>query len=153
MDSLDFKILEKLLMSGRITWTELALELGLSIPTITERVRKLEDRKIIQGYSANLDYQRLGFAMKALIFVTLSHPQHQENFIKQIDGIHEIIECSHITGDDDYLFKVICRNCEHLDKILHDLKLIPGVVRTKTTVVLSDVKNRAVCIPEVIKKG
>ena len=154
MDSLDFKITTALLQHGRITWTELASQLSLSIPTVTERVRKLEEQRIITGYAASLDYGELGFALTALIFVTLGQPQQRAGFIKQVQAMSEVLECLHITGDDDYQLKVICRDSKHLDELLSDrIKGIAGVIKTRTMLVLSTQKERTMCIPEVIKKG
>lgn len=142
LDSLDFKILEQLSANGRITWAELANKLHLSGPSIAERVKKLEEKKVITGYSAKLDYLALGYALTAFVAVDLIHPKHIKNFLSQVKASPEVEECHHIAGEDDYLLKVRCKSTQHLDGFLNGkLKLIKGVSRTRTTIVLSSTKE------------
>ena len=141
LDALDFKILSRLFQQGRVTWTELASEFKLSVPTITDHVKKLEEKNIIKGYSAQINFYALGYSLHAFIFVTLAHPDNQEEFLKMITDLSEVFECHHIAGEDDYLLKVLCKDTLHLDGLLNkELKTIPGVVKTRTTVVLSSPK-------------
>ena len=154
MDALDCNLLSELLKNGRATLTDLAAQFELSIPSITERIKKLEKAKVIQGYAATVDYQQLGFALTAVVFVTLAHPQYRADFIQQVQNTAEVLECLHVTGDDDYMLKVVCVNSKHLDYFLNErIKSIPGIMRTRTIIVLSAPKERAVDIPEVIKEG
>lgn len=142
LDSLDYKILENLLINGRVSWAELANILGLSPPATAERVKRLEEKGIIIGFSANLNYKLLNYSVTAFIFLSLSHPKHISGFLKAIDGMVEVEECHHITGEDDYLLKVRCRDTESLDKFLNEkLKILPGISRTRTTIALSSSKE------------
>jgi Lrp/AsnC family transcriptional regulator, leucine-responsive regulatory protein len=148
LDSLDYKILRRLVQRGRSTWSELASLLHLSAPSIADRVKRLEDMGIIRSYTARLDYQELGIPLTAFVAVSLSHPKYSAGFLKGVTHLSEIEECHHIAGDDDYLLKVRCRTTQDLNFFLNDqLKRIPGVVRTRTTIVLSTVKESAT-IPE-----
>jgi Lrp/AsnC family leucine-responsive transcriptional regulator len=141
-DDLDYKILEQLTINGRVTWAELASKLHLSAPSIAERVKKLEEKGVVIGYSAKLDYQSLGYAVVAFIAVNLLHPKYIDNFLNQISILPEVEECHHIAGEDDYLLKVRCKTTQHLDAFLNGkLKLIKGVSRTRTTIVLSSTKE------------
>ena len=150
MDLLDLNVISALLKNGRATWTDLASQVGLTSPAVAERVKKLEEQKVIKGYAANVDYRAMGFAVPALVFVTLAQPQHRASFIQFVESCHEVIECMHITGDDDYMIKVICRDTQHLDELLSNgIKSIPGVLKTRTMVILSTQKERAIHIPEV----
>ena len=152
MDSLDIKILSSLLKNSRKTWTELAGQLDLSIPSITERVRKLEEQGIVKGYTAVIDYQNLGFALTAIVFVTLAHPQHRAEFVHKIQSAPAVLECLHVTGDDDYMLKVVCIDSRDLDLFLNDyVKSIQGVIKTRTIIALSEPKSRSLDIPENIK--
>lgn len=144
LDTLDYKIIEQLAVRGRLTWAELANKLNLSAPSIADRVKKLEERGLIIGYSAKLDYQALGYTVTAFVAVILSHPKYIENFISRINEISEVEECHHTAGEDDYLLKIRCKNTQQLDAFLNNkLKLIKGVSRTRTTIVLSSTKETA----------
>ncbi len=154
MDFIDFKLLSLLLKNGRVTHTEVAQQLQLSIPAVTERIKKLEKAAIIQGYTVSLDYQQLGFALTAVVFVTLDHPQYRAHFIQEMQAAGEVLECLHMTGDDDYMLKIVCLNAKHLDYFLSErIKSIQGIMRTRTMIVLSAPKERSVDIPEIIKEG
>ncbi|MCE5315801.1 MAG: Lrp/AsnC family transcriptional regulator [Parachlamydia sp.] len=142
IDALDSKIISRLVHQGRITWSELAGLLQLSAPSTAERVKRLEEKGIIKGYSARLDYAALGYGLTAFVAVTLGHPKHRTGFLKRVEATSNIEECHHIAGDDDYLLKVRCRTTQHLDAFLNEsLKIIPGVLRTRTTIVLASPKE------------
>ena len=141
-DSLDCKILEHLIDKGRITWAELANILGLSAPAIADRIRRLEEKGVIKGYTTKVDYKVLGYSLTAFVSVSLSHPKYQEKFLEAVHTFDEIQECYHVLGNEDYLMKVRCFNTEHLDSFLHgNLKLLPGVTKARTTIVLSPIKE------------
>ena len=142
LDTLDYKILELLCSNGRMTWAELASALGMSAPSTAERVKRLEEKGMILGYSLRLNYQSLGYTVTAFVAVTLTHPKYITGFTAAVDDLDEIEECHHVAGDDDYLLKVRCRTTKHLDDFLNTkLKLIKGVSRTRTTIVLSSTKE------------
>jgi Lrp/AsnC family leucine-responsive transcriptional regulator len=127
---------------ARMTWAELAAQLGLSPPAAADRVRKLEERGVIQGYAARVNPQSLGYDLTAFVAVTLTHSRDRADFLAQINACAEIQECHHITGEDDYLLKVRCQGTQGLEQLITDhLKAIPGVVKTRTTIVLSTVKE------------
>lgn len=154
MDALDFKILDLLVRNARATWTELSSKLDISIPALTERVRKLEQRGIIKNYSVNVDYQILGFGLEALVFVTLEHPKYRADFDSFIQSTPEVIESLHVTGEDDYMLKVICINTRHLEELVSmKLKGISGVAKTKTIIVLSVTKSEIRDVSKALKKG
>jgi Lrp/AsnC family transcriptional regulator, leucine-responsive regulatory protein len=143
MDSLDFKIIDELSRNGRVTWSELAQLLGLSSPAIADRVKRLEEKGIIRGYTAKLNEVELGYMVTAFIAVSLEHPKYIAGFTKAIQHLSEIEECHHVAGEDDYFLKVKCRTNQHLDEFLNGkLKVIAGVSRTRTTIALSTVKDK-----------
>lgn len=130
---------------GRITWSELAGILELSAPATAERVRRLEERKIIKGYTALLDPAAVGCELTAFIAVTLERPEHRAAFLQRVQELAEIQECHHVTGEDDYLLKVRCRNTKDLEQLVSEnLKGLPGILRTRTTIVLSTTKETPV---------
>lgn len=145
LDSLDYKIIEHLTLNARMTWSELANILGLSPPSTAERVKRLEEKGLITGYSANINYKALGYSVTAFISISLSHPKHIKEFLASIEDMCEVEECHHIAGDDDYLLKVRCKNIDLLDKFLNEkLKILPGILKTRTTIVLSSPKESTI---------
>lgn len=142
IDELDSKVLSSLAASGRISWSDLAQEIGLSAPATAERVRRLEERGIIKGYTAVLDAEALGYPLTAFVAVTLERPEKRKGFLAMLAKMPEVQECHHVAGDDDYFLKVKTKGTRDLDRLLsEDLKGIPGVIRTRTTIVLSTWKE------------
>ena len=142
MDAIDIKVVYHLMTQGRITWSELAILLGLSAPATADRVKRLEERGVIQGYSARIHPAAIGCQLTAFVAVTLQHPQYRDGFLQRIQTLPTILECHHITGEDDYLLKVRCQNTQHLEQILsEEIKGIYGILKTRTTVVLSTPKE------------
>lgn len=142
MDTLDSKAIQALANRGRMSWADLAQELGLSAPAAAERVRKLEEAGIIRGYAALVNASALGYGLVAFIEVIFGKTRHRKGFRKAIQQMPEVLECHHIAGEADYLLKVLARDPSHLDQLVGDrLRGIPGVLRTRTTVVLSTQKE------------
>lgn len=145
MDTIDYKAIRRLMTQGRITWADLGTFLELSPPAAAERVRRLEEKGVIRGYAALVDPESVGCGLTAFISVTLERPEHREAFINRVQGLAQIQECHHVTGDDDYILKVRCGGIRDLENIVsNSLKDLPGIARTRTTVVLSTVKETAV---------
>jgi Lrp/AsnC family leucine-responsive transcriptional regulator len=142
LDNIDSKVIVKLIEQGRVTWAELGEHLGLSAPAAADRVRRLEERGVIRGYTALVDSEAVGCGLVAFIAVSLDKPEHRREFLTLIADIPEIQECHHVAGDEDYLLKVRCGGTRHLDQLISDtIKAVPGVGRTRTTVVLSTAKE------------
>jgi Lrp/AsnC family leucine-responsive transcriptional regulator len=142
MDSLDYKIVQTLMHNGRTTWSELAGILGMSSPAASDRVRKLEEQGVIRGYTALIDAESAGCGLAAMIAVTLTYSEHRDSFLAKIQGLAEVQECHHIAGDEDYLLKVRCRGTKDLERIIsEELKNEPARPKTKTTIILSTVKE------------
>ncbi|MEM9218065.1 MAG: Lrp/AsnC family transcriptional regulator [Cyanobacteria bacterium P01_F01_bin.150] len=142
LDDVDFKAIQYLMAQGRITWSELAGILELSAPATADRVRRLEERNVIQGYAALVEPKMVDCGLTAFVFITLDKSKHRNTFLKKIQNIAEIQECHHITGEDDYLLKVRCRDTSELERLVADeLKGLAGVTKTRTTIVLSTAKE------------
>jgi Lrp/AsnC family leucine-responsive transcriptional regulator len=142
LDTLDSKAIDELFVSGRMSWADLAGRLGLSAPAVAERVRKLEERGVIRGFSAIVDPEAVGLDLLAFVAVGLDRPEHRAAFLAWVDGCPNVQECHHLAGDDDYLLKLRCRGTRELERIISDeLKAIPGIARTRTSIALSTVKE------------
>jgi Lrp/AsnC family transcriptional regulator, leucine-responsive regulatory protein len=142
MDDLDLAIVANLSQKGRMSWAELAQEVGLSAPGLLDRVRRLEEKKIIRGYRAVVDPHNVGLSLTAFVSVSLDKPSHRAGFLKRIKQLPEVQECHHVSGEDDYLIKLRCQDTRHLDQVLSlGLKSWPGVARTHITIVLATEKE------------
>ncbi len=116
--------------------------LGLTGPAVAERVRKLQQIGVIKGFAAIVNPDAVGMVVTAFVGVSLERPSLREAFLKRVSVIPEVQECHHVTGDDDFLLKLRCRNPLDLDRVVsEELKGTPGVVRARTTVVLRTTKE------------
>ena len=142
LDSVDGRIVELLQRDGRATQQRIAAEVQLSQPAVAERIRKLEERGVITGYTARVDALLLGKDITAFIGVAIEHPRYFEGFAQRLAKLPEALECHRVAGEDSYLIKVKTANTRSLDQLLVDeLRTIPGVTRTHTTIVLSSIKE------------
>ena len=136
------KALATLQTTGRESWAALGETLGMTGPAAADRVRRLEERGVIRGYSALVDPRAVGAGLAAFVAVSLDRPRDRAKFLAQVQSLPEVQECHHVAGEDDYLLKVRCRGTSDLERLLtHELKGLTGVARTRTTVVLSTVKE------------
>ncbi|MGI8936391.1 MAG: Lrp/AsnC family transcriptional regulator [Phormidesmis sp.] len=144
-DELDCKILSILSREGRVRWSALAEQLGVSAPAIADRVRRLEKEGVVTGYAARLDAEKLGLSLSAFVLLTLEHPQYRQSLIDYVQACENVQSCHHIVGEGDYLLKICCRSTADLERILsEELKALPGIQQTRTTIALSTVKDTAV---------
>lgn len=142
LDAIDHKLLELLQENSRMSQSDLAAKVGLSQPSIAERVHKLERLGVILGYMARVDARALGKGITAFIGVAIEHPRFNTEFARQIMDVSEVLECHHVTGGDSYLLKVKTEDTESLDRLISErIRTIPGVTSTRTTVVMSSVKE------------
>jgi Lrp/AsnC family leucine-responsive transcriptional regulator len=137
MDAVDSQILGLLMTDGRMTWAELATRIGLSSSSAVERVRKLEKRGVLERYEARVNPAAVGCHLLAFVSIGLSEPSDRENVLEWARGSEHVQECHAIAGPYDYLVKLRCRNTEEYEAILREqIRGIPGVARTDTTIVL-----------------
>src|ERR1044071_70255 len=118
MDTNDIKTLGLLQDDGRASWTRLGELRGVTGPAAAERVRRLEQRGIIRGFTALIDPESVGLALTAFIAVSLEKPTHRAAFLERVQALPEIQECHHCTGYDDYLLKVRCRGVSDLVRVI-----------------------------------
>jgi len=151
LDELDQEILEIVQAEGRISNAELARRINLSPPATHARLHRLEEDGLIRQYAAQLDRERLGYDMLCFIHISLQlhQPEQLENVRNAIRDLPEVLECHHVTGEYDYLLKVVIRNRKDLERfVVERLTPIPGVARIHTSLVLTEVKSTtAVPIP------
>ena len=141
MDDIDKKILKLLSANARVTLSELAGEIALSLPAISERLKKLEASGVIRQYTTILDPAKLNKHLMALMFLRFDNPKHGDRFAELSKAEPEIKECYYITGDFDYSLKILTENTGTLEKLLTRIKNAPGVVKTQTIVILSTITD------------
>jgi Lrp/AsnC family leucine-responsive transcriptional regulator len=141
LDDIDAKILEILQKQGRTRRNDLAESVGLSLPSVSERLRKLEENGYLTGYHATVDPKKLGKDITAFIFVTVDSSRHFNQFIDHAHALDEILECHAITGEGSHLLKVRTINTASLEKLLAKIQAWSGVVSTRTNLVLSTSKE------------
>ena len=113
----------------------------LSVPSVSERMRKLEERGVIRGYHAEVDAKRLHYDITAFIRVTVDGSAHFEPFVEQVVEIAQILEVHSITGEGSHIVKVRTRNTSTLERLLSRIQALPGVHGTSTSIVLSTFKE------------
>jgi Lrp/AsnC family leucine-responsive transcriptional regulator len=125
-----------------MTQSEIAASVGLSQPAVAERMRKLEMEGVITAYAARVDSRKLGKDITAFIGVRIEHPKYNKEFSRRMLLHKDVLECHRVTGADSYFLKVVTENTESLDRLISDtVRVVPGVTRTMTTIVMSSVKE------------
>lgn len=136
------RILEILQRDARVTQQEIARRVRLSQPSVADRIHKLEARGVILGYVARVDPRHMGKDITAFIGVGISHPKYFDQFGKKVLALTDVLECHRVAGSDSYLLKIRTANTKSLDRLLiQEIRIIPGVYRTETTLVLSSIKE------------
>lgn len=133
MDMTDHKIIEILQEDGRISMKDLGKIVGLTSPAVSERVKRLEESGIIEGYKAIINPDALGRVIKAFIHISLPNNMYKK-FLDEARKDPRIVECHHITGDDCSVLKVIVKDMYELEEVIDTIKEIGS---TKTSVILS----------------
>jgi Transcriptional regulators len=140
LDGIDRRILQLLREDGRMPHATIAKEVGLSAPAVHERVRKLEQRGIIAGYHAVIDPESMGRVHVAFIQVTLADGEEfaiDDPIVARICEERDVLEFHRIAGQDCYLVKARTGTNKDLEQLLRRIRMIHGVSRTRTTMVLS----------------
>lgn len=143
LDDLDRRLLVYLQEDARVTSAELARRFRLSAPGLQKRLRKLEDRGVIQRYATLVSRAAVGLDLLCFVQVMLAHhrPNSVKAFPSRIRGLPEVLECHYLTGEVDYLLKVVVANHDHLEKFLFEkLMKVAGVDRIRTSIVLKEIK-------------
>ena len=137
MDAVDRALVNALRMDGRVPYAELARRVGLSAPSVHERVAKLEAAGVITGYHAVLAHASLGYTVSALIGIFLTDDADERSVEAELRGVPEIEDCWFVAGEESYVIKVRVTDVPALEQMISTLNRIRGVARTRTTVVLS----------------
>jgi len=137
VDDVDRQIVSLLRSNGRASYAELARTVGLSAPSVHERVSKLEAGGVILGYSASVDRAAVGQAVTALVGVFESDVEADEDLVAALRRMPEITDCFYVAGEEAFLLRVRVEDIAALERVVSAISRLRGVSRTRTTVVLS----------------
>ncbi len=149
MDAVDRQLIQALRENGRASYAELGRLVGLSGPSVTDRINRLEQAGVITGYRATIRPAALGLGVTALVGLQLSDAADHEDVATRLRDLNEIEDCWFIAGDDSYMLKVRVPDVDALEHTIRRLSGTKGVARTRTTIVLSTKwENRVGELPE-----
>lgn len=137
MDATDRALIAALRGHARASWAELGRVVGMSGPSVTDRVQRLEQSGVITGYHAAVDPNAFGLSVAALVGIHLSDTSDQDAVTAALSRLDEVEDCWFVAGDESFLIKVRVADVPSLERTLQRLRKIRGVARTRTTVVLS----------------
>ena len=141
IDDKDKQIIDLLVSSGREPATNISEKVGLSVPSVTERIKKLQENKVISGFKAVVNYKNLGFDVSALITIISESSSDYHEFRNETNNNNEIVKCFSTTGNGSHVLFVRTKNTNSLEKLLSKIQQWPGVKRTETQLILSTYKD------------
>ena len=141
LDAIDLKILAELQKSGRESASNIAENIKVSVPTITERIKKLQENGAILGFQAILNPSKLGLDVSAIITVISGSSQYYKEVTIEAEKTGEVVQCFSTTGNGSHTLLVTTRNSNTLEDLLRKIQRWPGVTRTETQIILSSYKN------------
>ena len=141
LDQVDRDILNILQEDGRSSASYIAEEISMSIPAVTDRIKKLQESGVIRGFTTLLDHRKLGLDVSAFITVISESSSHYSDVVLQANKTPEIVQCFTTTGNGSHVLLAITENSTSLEKLLRIVQSWPGVMRTETQMVLSSYKS------------
>ncbi|MEX0771152.1 MAG: Lrp/AsnC family transcriptional regulator [Balneolaceae bacterium] len=141
LDETDIAILKHLQENGRAQRNTLAEIVHLSVPSVSERMRKLEERGLIKQYCTLLDAGLFNFDITAFIFVEVDGSDNYPKFVEKVTDEPEVLECHSITGDGSHILKLRTKNTTSFEKFLSKIQSWEGVKRTRSNIVLTSFKE------------
>ena len=141
LDEIDIKILKRLQKDGRETASKIADKLNLTVPTITERMKRLQESSVIKGFQAIIDPKSVSLDVSAVITVISSSSNNYQQVVDNAIDCPEIIQCFSTTGMGSLLLWVSTKNSQSLEELLRKIQSWPDVTRTETQVILSSYKG------------
>lgn len=142
LDQTDLSILAELQANAVISNAELAKKIGMAPSAILERVKKLEQKGVIDAYITRIKPESLNLKLLAFLFVKSSEGPGNVSVAKQLAALPEVLELHHIAGEDCYLIKIRAEDPQSLARLMRDkFSKVPGILSTKTTIVLETLKE------------
>lgn len=133
IDDIDCEILAELQANARIAFAELGRRVGLSTPAVIERVRRLEDNRVITGYRAAVDPAKVGLPVRAFVKVTVAGDKLQK-FAALVRELPEVLECHRVTGAESFMVQIAVRDVRHMEELIDSMM---PYVATNTSMILA----------------
>jgi len=140
-DQVDRDILSMLQKDGRTSASHIAQGIGMSIPAVTDRIKKLQESGVIIGFTTILDHRKVGLDVCAFITIISESSSHYSDVVLEANKAPEIAQCFTTTGNGSHVLLAITENTISLEKLLRSIQAWPGVMRTETQMVLSSYKS------------
>ena len=137
IDDKDKQIIDILLKSGREPANSISEKIGISVPTVTDRIKKMQDADIISGFKAVINYKKLGYDVAALITVISESSSNYSDIVEKSKNMSEVVRCFATTGSGSHVILVNAKDTDSLEKILRNIQSWPEVKRTETQIILS----------------
>jgi len=137
VDAIDRRLLDLLRGNARLSFAELARQVGLSAPAVHERIGKLESAGTIRGYRADVEPEAVGLGVTAIIGVVQASGGDSDDILTALYEIPEIESCYFMAGEESFLLKVRVGTIAELERVIVTLNRTPGVGRTRTQIALS----------------
>jgi Lrp/AsnC family leucine-responsive transcriptional regulator len=144
LDQIDKQLVNLLQMDGRQSASDLAQQVGMSVPAVSERIRKLQDVGVILGFTAVTDPKKLGMDVGAYITLISERSDHYNEVLKKAKAHPEVLDVMSVTGEGSHLLRIRTENTATLEKLLSQIQSWPGVTRTETRIILSTYKEHSV---------
>lgn len=143
LDETDWAILRELQENARLTYAELGRRVGLTSPAVQERVRRMEDAGIIEGYAVRVNPRKLGLGITSFSrLLNIRDSSSVETIIEIAQDTPEVLDCYHVMGQDEFLLRIVTTSVEHLEHVLYRFK--PHAQSISSIVIKAPVKNRGI---------
>ena len=140
LDETDIQILKALQKDGRESASHIAEKVNVSVPTVTERIRKLQENGVILGFQTAIDPSSIGLDVSAIITIISGSSQYYKEVTVAAEKTPEVVQCFSTTGNGSHMLYVVTKNSNTLEELLRKIQSWPGVARTETQIVLSSYK-------------
>jgi Lrp/AsnC family leucine-responsive transcriptional regulator len=140
LDETDIQILKALQKDGRESASHIAEKVNVSVPTVTERIRKLQESGVILGFQTAIDPSSIGLDVSAIITIISGSSQYYKEVTIAAEETPEVVQCFSTTGNGSHMLYVVTKNSNTLEELLRKIQSWPGVVRTETQIILSSYK-------------
>jgi len=150
IDEISLKILALLQENARLSFTEIGNKIGMTSSSVAERVKKLEESGVIQKYTTNIDAEKLGFPIMAIVMLSCSgaYTPKEQTIVNMLSKYYQVVECLRISGKNDFLIKVIVQSMDEFKSINNELGNF-GQVETSFAVT-TFIKNTSIDIGKMI---
>mgnify|MGYP000944393430 FL=1 len=140
LDETDIQILKALQKDGRESASHIAEKVNVSVPTVTERIRKLQENGVILGFQTAIDPSSIGLDVSAIITIISGSSQYYREVTIAAEETPEVVQCFSTTGNGSHMLYVVTKNSNTLEELLRKIQSWPGVARTETQIILSSYK-------------